>query len=151
MNSERDTGSSLETRDIWKTVREEHRHIMALYQLYLNAAADSRHAIVNQIFHALALHLQKEEELLYADIGNGSEQGRRLVEEALLEHEEIKAMMSEVEQSETDDDQALDEFFEDMMQTVRLHFVAEERDMFPFVDAGPPGQQASSSPQASAT
>jgi hemerythrin len=43
-------------------------------------------------------------------------------------------MMSELQGSETDDDQALDEFFEDMMQTVRGHFAAEERDMFPLID-----------------
>ena len=29
-----------------------------------------------------------------------------------------------------DDDQALDEFFEDTMQTVHVHFLTEERDLF---------------------
>ena len=36
-------------------------------------------------------------------------------------------MMEELRGSETDDDQALDEFFEDMMQTVHVHFLTEER------------------------
>jgi hemerythrin superfamily protein len=40
-----------------------------------------------------------------------------------------------LQQSETDDDQALDEFFEGMMQTVRAHFVTEERDLFPLVES----------------
>ncbi len=134
MTEEKDSGTFVQAGDITKTVRNDHRHILALFQLYLNAPADSRHAIVDQILHQLTSHLQMEEELLYREIRNGGEQGRRLVQEALLEHEEVKAMMSELQQSETDDDQALDEFFEDMMQTVRAHFIAEERDMLPLVE-----------------
>ena len=128
-------GGSVQSGDIRKPVHDDHRHILALFQLYLNAPADSRQAIVDQILHQLSAHLQMEEELLYADLRNGKEPGPRLVQEALLEHDEIKAMINELQQSETDDDQALDEFFEDMMQSVRAHFMAEERDMFPLVEA----------------
>ena len=128
-------GGSVQSGDIRKAVHDDHRHILALFQLYLNAPADSRQAIVDQILHQLSAHLQMEEELLYADLRNGKEPGPRLVQEALLEHDEIKAMINELQQSETDDDQALDEFFEDMMQSVRAHFMAEERDMFPLVEA----------------
>jgi hemerythrin superfamily protein len=137
MTAKKDSGSFVGAGDIRKSVRDDHRHILALFQLYLNALADSRQAIVDQILHQLASHLQMEEELLYADVRNGKDPGPRLVQEALLEHDEIKAMISELQQSENDDDQALDEFFEDMMQTVRAHFIAEERDMFPLVEALP--------------
>ena len=142
MTQKKDSGTSVQSSDIRKTVYDDHRHILALFQLYLNAPADSRQAIVDQILHQLASHLQMEEELLYVEIRSAGEQGRRLVQEALLEHDEVKAMMSEMQHSETDDDQALDEFFEDMMQTVRAHFIAEERDMFPLVEALPPRQPA---------
>ena len=54
--------------------------------------------------------------------------------DAELEHENIKVMMLELQQSETDDDQALDEFFEDMMQSVQTLFMIEERDLLPLVD-----------------
>lgn len=134
MTPNNNAGSSVQAGDIKKTLRDAHRHILALFQLYLNAPADSRQTIVDQILHQLASHLQMEEELMYADIRNGSEQGRRMVEAALLEHDEVKAMMTELQQSENDDDQALDEFFEDMMQSVRAHFLAEERDMFPLIE-----------------
>ena len=40
-------------------------------------------------------------------------------------------MISTLQQSEADDDQAWDEFFEDMMQTVLVDFETEERDLFP--------------------
>ena len=128
------SGSFVHTADIRKAVREDHRNILALFQLYLNAPADSRHPIVDQILHQLMSHLQMEEELMYADVRKTNERGVELVQAALLEHDEIKAMISEIQESETDDDQALDEFFEDMMQSVRGHFLAEERDMFPLIE-----------------
>ncbi len=133
MIPKRDSGKSRGVSDVQKMVRDEHRHILALFQLYLTAEADARKPIVDQILEQLASHFQAEETLLYGEIRSGSEQGRHLVQEALLEHDEVKAMMTELQQAETDDDQAFDEFFEDMMQTVRAHFLAEERDMFPLL------------------
>lgn len=132
-----DSGTSVGASDVQKSVRDQHRHILTLFQLYLNAEADARKPIVDQILDQLASHFQAEEALLYIGIRSGSEQGRHLVQEALLEHDEVKAMMTELKQAETDDDQALDEFFEDMMQTVRAHFLTEERDMFPLFEALP--------------
>ena len=134
MTTKKDSGDIAGAGDIRKSARDDHRNILALFQLYLNAPADSRQAIVDQILHQLSTHLETEEELLYVEIRDANEGGRRLVQEALLEHDEIKAMISELQQSESDDDQAMDEFFEDMMQTVRAHFIAEERDMFPLVE-----------------
>jgi hemerythrin superfamily protein len=134
MTQKRSSGTFPQTAEIHKTIRDEHRHILALFQVYLAASEDLRHSIVDQILHQLASHLEMEEELLYGEIRNSGDQGRRLVGEALLEHEEVKAMMCELQHSEGDDDQALDEFFEDMMQTVRAHFIAEERDMLPLVE-----------------
>lgn len=131
------SGTSVGASDVQKSVREQHRHILALFELYLNAEADARKPIVDQILDQLASHFQAEEALMYGEIRSGSEQGRHLVQEALLEHDEVKAMMTELQQAETDDDQALDEFFEDMMQTVRAHFLTEERDMFPLFEALP--------------
>ena len=134
MTTKKDSGDIAGAGDIRKSARDDHRNILALFRLYLNAPADSRQAILDQILHQLSAHLETEEALLYVEIRDANEAGRRLVQEALLEHDEIKAMISELQQSESDDDQAMDEFFEDMMQTVRAHFIAEERDMFPLVE-----------------
>lgn len=43
-------------------------------------------------------------------------------------------MILELQQSEADDDQALDEFFEDMMQSVQALFMIEERDLLPLIE-----------------
>lgn len=50
-----------------------------------------------------------------------------------MEGEGIKAMILELQHSEGDDDQARDEFFEDMMQSVRVLFMTEERDLLPLL------------------
>ena len=60
-------------------------------------------------------------------------QGLTLVREAEGENEEIKAMILQLQQTEGNDDQARDEFFEDMMQSVRVLFMTEERDLLPLV------------------
>lgn len=42
-------------------------------------------------------------------------------------------MILELQHSEGDDDQARDEFFEDMMQSTRILFMTEERDLLPLI------------------
>jgi glycogen debranching enzyme len=61
---------------------------------------------------------------------NSGPRGGQLVANAEVEHAAVKSMIHELQQAEADDDQALDEFFEKMMQRVWAHFVAEERDLF---------------------
>ncbi|HKO29885.1 MAG TPA: hemerythrin domain-containing protein [Nitrospiraceae bacterium] len=121
------------TVDIIQAVKDDHRKILALFQVYLRSPTDSRQGIVEQILHQLELHLELEASLL-SKIRKSRARGRELVEAAEREQEEIKAMILTLQQSEADDDQALDEFFEDMMQTVQAHFVIEERDLLPLID-----------------
>jgi hypothetical protein len=57
-----------------------------------------------------------------------------ILEDAEVEHEEIKNMIRELQEAESDDDQAWDELFEDMMETARVHFTTEEQDLLPLID-----------------
>ena len=118
-----------------KLVRDDHRHILALFQLYRATPADSRQSYVEQILQRLSDHFHMEERLT-EDLRLHGDEGRILVEQLLVEHEEIKAMIDELQQAENDDDESLDAFFEDMMQTVRAHFIAEERDLLPLLNMG---------------
>ncbi|MBS0170713.1 MAG: hemerythrin domain-containing protein [Nitrospira sp.] len=118
-----------------RMLREDHRRILALFHLYLAMAADSRRSTVDQILGLLEEHFQREEGFLSSSAPQGGGQACRIVEQVLIEHDELRAMIEELRRSESDDDQALDEFFEDMMHTVRLHFLTEERDFFPHVPA----------------
>ena len=118
--------------DMRRLVRDSHKEILELFRIYLGSPADSRQAIVEQILDQLESHLEMEEGLLIQTHKSGAN-GRKLVEVAEREQEEIKSMIFTLRQSEADDDQALDEFFEDMMQTVQAHFVTEERDILPLI------------------
>jgi uncharacterized membrane protein YccC len=119
--------------DISRVVRNDHRQILGLFHLYLNTPADSRQSIVEKILHQVASHL-KLEELLFQEIRRWGPQGRKLVKDAELEHENIMAMLLELQQFEGDDDQAMDELFEDMMRSVQALFMTEERDLLPLVN-----------------
>ena len=119
--------------DLRRMVQDNHRQILALFQLYLGSPPDSRQAIVEQILRHLASYLDTEKDLLFQEIRKSGPQGQKLVGDAELERKDIMAMILEL-QSEGDDDQTRDEFFEDMMQSVRVLFTTEERDLLPLVD-----------------
>ena len=116
-----------------RAVKEDQRKIRDLFEVYLMSPSDSRQSIVEQILHQLDLHLELEASL-FSQIRKSGTQGRKVVDVAEHEYEEIKAMILTLQQSEADDDQALDEFFEDMMQTVQAHFMREERDLLPLIN-----------------
>lgn len=118
---------------ITRRVKEGHDRILGLFQLYLASPADSRQPLVEQILHELASLLEMEEDLLFQALRNSGSEGRKLIEATEVEHEEVKAMILELQQSEGDDDEALDEFFEDMVQSVQALFISEERDLLPLV------------------
>ena len=119
--------------DIKRLVKDNRTHILTLFHLYLGSPPDSRQAIVEEILHELASHLELEE-LIFQEIRRWGAQGRKLTENAELEHEKVKVMIHELQQFEGDDDQARDEFFEDMLQSVLALFMTEERDLLPLVD-----------------
>lgn len=119
--------------DIRRVVRNDHTQILALFHLYLSSPPDSRQDVVEKILHQLASHLELEE-LLFQEVRRWGPQGRKLVKDAELEHENIKVMILELQQFEGDDDQAFDELFEDMMQSVQALFMTEERDLLPLVN-----------------
>jgi hemerythrin superfamily protein len=120
--------------DITRRVKEDHERILALFQQYRASPPDSRQALVEQILRELALHLEMEEDFVFEKLRNSGPEGRKRTGASVVEHEEIKAMILELQHSEGDDDQAWDEFFEDMMQSVQVLFTSEEHELLPLVD-----------------
>ena len=107
--------------------------IVELFLLYLGSPPDSRPALQEQILRRLISHLDTEKEFLFQEVRKLGPACLTLVSEAEAENEGIKAMILQLQQTEGDDDQARDEFFEDMMQAVRVLFLTEERDLLPLV------------------
>jgi len=119
--------------DIRRMVRNNHTQILALFHLYIGSPPDSRQAIVKEILQELTSHLELEDRM-FQEIRHWGGQGRKLVEDAELEHEKVKVMIHGLQQYEGDDDQATDEVFEDMLQSVLALFMTEERDLLPLLD-----------------
>ena len=115
-------------------LKKHHTHIQALFRSYLRARTVARPAIVEEIFDRLHSHLEMEETVLLEVVHNSGLSGIDLVEDTILEHEEIQAMFRQLQQSNTIDEQAWEEMFEDMIRTVRVHFITEERDLLPLID-----------------
>jgi|SRR5688572_13696488 hypothetical protein len=133
METNRRTDTPPKPINLRRIVRDNHSQILALFHLYSGSPPDSRRAIVDEILHELASHLELEE-LLFREIRRWGPQGRKLVEDPEQEHDNLKAMVRQLQQFEGDDDQAIDEFCEDMMQSARALFMSEERDLLPLLD-----------------
>lgn len=118
--------TSSPSSDIGRVVKDDHERILALYHLYLDSPPDSRRGIVDELLNQLASHLEKGTRLLQG-MRNSAPEGQKFLGDAEREHEKVKAMILKMQHSETDDDQALDEFFENMMQSVQVLFTLEER------------------------
>lgn len=120
--------------DITRRVKEDHERILALFHQYRVSPPDSRQALVEQILRELVSHLEMEEDLVFEKLRKSGPAGRKHTGATEVEHEEIKAMILELQQSEGDDDQAWDEFFKDMIQSVRVLFTFEEHELLPLID-----------------
>jgi hypothetical protein len=118
--------TSSPSSDTGRLVMEDHARILALYRLYLDSPPDSRQGIVDELLHQLASHVEKGTRLLRG-MRESEPQGKKLLGDIEREHEKVNAMILKLQQSETDDDQALDEFFENLMQSVQVLFSLEER------------------------
>jgi hypothetical protein len=114
-------------------VKSHHTTIQALFGRYLISPLLSRPAIVNEILVRLQSDLAIEDEILLSVIRNSGPQGPDLIESTILEYEDIQAMFQEFK-ADIEGGERWGEMFEDMMQTVRVHFITEERDLLPLVD-----------------
>jgi hypothetical protein len=119
--------------EIGRRVKHNQMQILELFLVYLGFPPDSRQAIQEQILRQLTAHLDAEKEVLFREIRKLGPAGLTLVKEAEVENEQIKSMILQLQQTEGDDDQARDEFFEDLMQSVRVLFMTEERDLLPLI------------------
>jgi hypothetical protein len=115
-------------------LKSHHTNIQALFRRYRASPLTSRPAIVEEILYRLHSHLAMEGDVLLNVIRDSGPYGLDFIEDAILEHEDIQAMFHQLLQAEIDDGGEWDEMFEDMMQTARVHFLTEERDLLPLVD-----------------
>ena len=127
---QRDSANGDETRhqpnDAIAILTADHHQVRALFQQY----ADTPDPYLKQIIAELTLHMLLEETVFYPAVAEqADEEGKRLVEEALQDHQDIKALVETLQ--EIDDDAAFEPRFQALQAQVEQHFEDEETTLFP--------------------
>lgn len=114
-----------------KLLKQDHEQVAALFETFEEASEENKRALAGQICQLLTVHAQIEEELLYpAARGVLDSECDELVNEATVEHASIKALVSQIETSDS-----ADELFEAKVivlgEYVNHHVEEEEDELFP--------------------
>jgi iron-sulfur cluster repair protein YtfE (RIC family) len=109
----------------------DHRQVRALFQQYADTPdMYLRQIITEHVFAELTLHMLLEETVFYpAFAEQADEEGKRLVSDALQDHQQVKERIETLQ--ETDDDAAFETRFQALRDCVNQHFEDEETTMFP--------------------
>jgi hemerythrin-like domain-containing protein len=109
----------------------DHRQVRALFQQYEDTSDPYlKQIIAEHVFAELELHTLLEETVFYpAFAEQADEEGKRLVSEALQDHQQLRELIETLE--ETDDDAAFEAAFHILREHVDQHVEAEETTMFP--------------------
>ena len=109
----------------------DHRQIRALFQQYEDTPDPYlKQIIAEHVFAELTLHTLLEETVFYpAFAEQADEEGKRLVREALQDHQQFRERIATLQ--EIDDDAAFEAKFRALRAPVEQHVEDEETTMFP--------------------
>jgi iron-sulfur cluster repair protein YtfE (RIC family) len=109
----------------------DHRQVCALFQQYAHTPDPYlKQIIAEHVFAELTLHMLLEETVFYPAVAEQADtEGKQLVSEALQDHQEVKALLETLQ--ETDDDAAFEAGFQALRGQVDQHVEDEETAMFP--------------------
>lgn len=122
-------GEDLGRPRITALLRQDHRHVNALFDAYGASAPedhDKRLGIIRELRHALAVHSLAEEEIFYRALESHPECGKLLLASRRA-HDEFEKLLAELEEAEGYD---RDEIFQFLVADVRHHIIEEEGVMF---------------------
>lgn len=113
-------------------LKADHREVEALLEEYEDAGDDDeKQDLAHQICTALSVHAQVEEEIFYPAAREAlDEEDLGLLNEADVEHESIKQLVAEVEDSTPEDDH-FDARVKVIGEYVKHHVKEEENELFP--------------------
>jgi hemerythrin superfamily protein len=110
----------------------DHRVVQDLFAQYARAGDGStKQMIAEQVFTALEVHAQLEENIFYpAYEAMTGKNGTQLVADSRLAHEHVKELLIELQGFDLDEE-TFEATFQDLMHTVEQHVAQEEDEMFP--------------------
>jgi hemerythrin-like domain-containing protein len=133
--TEHDHANQNETRhqpdDAMTMLTADHRQVCALFQQYEDTHDPYlKQIIAEHVFAELTLHMLLEETVFYpAFAEQANEEGKRLVEAALQDHQQLRELIETLQ--EIDDDTAFETRFHTLRDHVNQHIEDEEATMFP--------------------
>jgi hemerythrin superfamily protein len=118
--------------DALELLKQDHQHVKELFQ-QADGTQDSneRKQLFNQIETELEIHAHIEETVFYPALEE-REELKDMVAEAREEHQEVKALLEEMEDLPSDNDE-FDSKLQELQETVEHHVEEEEGEMFPKV------------------
>lgn len=121
--------SSKPSQDAIELLMKDHRQVRRLHDEYRKRADAERVAVLEDLCSLLSAHTQLEEELFYPAVQSAIAHPQ-LVEEARVEHDLVKQLLSKL-QSGMLDRGAREASFEVLMELVGRHLDEEEGRLFP--------------------
>jgi len=109
----------------------DHRQVRALLQQYEDTSDPYlKQIIAEHVFAELTLHMLLEETVFYPAVAEqADEEGKRLVSEALQDHQQLRDLIATLQ--EIDEDEAFEPRFQALRDHVDQHVEDEETTMFP--------------------
>lgn len=113
-------------------LKVDHQRVKDLSTQYESAADFStKQVLAEQVFTALEVHAQLEENLFYPAYETMTgKNGTQLVADSRLAHEHVKELLIELQEIDLQE-AAFEAKFQELMHTVEQHVAQEEDEMFP--------------------
>ena len=113
-------------------LKKDHDAVKQLFTEFESAAsADEKRKIFEDIREELLIHATIEEEIFYPALRKAnSSEAKEEVEEALREHQAVKAMLNELRNMSAEDDAALIDKMRTLSRNVQHHVQEEEGKLF---------------------
>ncbi len=116
--------------DVFELLKQDHQKVSGIFQrIEATADASQRQQLFGQLKQELDLHAQVEETILYPALKQAA-QTRSLTMEAYEEHQEVKDLLAEIEQTPPDDEEWT-ALVTELKESVEHHVDEEEGEMFP--------------------
>ena len=112
-------------------LKQDHQQVKALFQEIAQADQNKQKEVFDKIETELEIHAHIEETIFYPALEQHDEL-KDLVAEALAEHQEVKALLEDIEGIGAESDE-FESHLEILIANVKDHVAEEEREMFPRV------------------
>jgi len=116
--------------NITTMIRMDHTHVMAVFHRYkVNTSPGKKQALVRHAVLALEVHTQLEEEIFYPALRRVLS-GDDVLDKSEPDHEQMKRLMTQIEQ-QSPEDATYDDNFLALMRIVMHHVADEETRLLP--------------------